>query len=154
LFATNLSGPVALIKAVLPGMRARRAGLIVNISSVGAKITLPGGGYYSAAKAALEAVSGALPKELAPLGVHVMVVEPGSFRTEFRGRSARESKIRISDYDEILGRTGSRRLGRSAATPLMAAQAILTAAAETAPPASSGDGWPDREVRGKTCKQL
>jgi NADP-dependent 3-hydroxy acid dehydrogenase YdfG len=52
LFATNFTGPVALIKAVLPGMRARRSGLIVNVSSVGAKVTLPGGGYYSAAKAA------------------------------------------------------------------------------------------------------
>jgi NAD(P)-dependent dehydrogenase (short-subunit alcohol dehydrogenase family) len=78
LFATSFTGPVALIKAVLPGMRTRRAGLIVNISSVGAKVTLPGGGYYSAAKAALESVSGALRKELAPLGVHVMEVEPGS----------------------------------------------------------------------------
>jgi NAD(P)-dependent dehydrogenase (short-subunit alcohol dehydrogenase family) len=135
LFATNFTGPVALIKEVLPGMRGRRAGLIVNISSVGAKVTLPGGGYYSAAKAALEAVSGALRKELAPLGVHVMVVEPGSFRTEFRGRSARESKIRISDYDAILGRAGSRRLGPQHGDPLKAAQAILTAAAETAPPA-------------------
>ena len=59
-----------------------------SIFSVGAKITLPGGGYYSAAKAALEAVSGARRKELAPLGVHVMVVEPGSFRTEFRWHPA------------------------------------------------------------------
>jgi len=135
LFAANFTGPVALIKAVLPGMRARRAGLIINISSVGAKITLPGGGYYSAAKAALEGASGALRKELAPLGVHVMVVEPGSFRTEFRGRSARRSQIRISDYDEILGRTGSRRLGPQRGDPVKAARAILIAAAETAPPA-------------------
>ena len=135
LFATNFLGPVALIKAVTPGMRARRSGLIVNVSSVGAKITLPGGGYYSASKAALEGVSGALRKELAPLGVHVMVVEPGSFRTDFRGRSARGSKVRIHDYDEILGRTGKPRLCPQRGDPVKAAQAILTAAAEPAPPA-------------------
>ena len=135
LFATNFAGPVALIKAVLPGMRSRRSGLIVNISSVGARITLPGGGYYSAAKAALEGVSGALRKELEPLGVHVMVVEPGSFRTEFRGRSARESKIRIHDYDGILGRSGKPRLGPQRGDPVKAAQAILIASAEVVPPA-------------------
>jgi NAD(P)-dependent dehydrogenase (short-subunit alcohol dehydrogenase family) len=135
LFAANFAGPVALIKAVLPGMRARRSGLIVNVSSVGARITLPGGGYYSAAKAALEGVSGALRKELAPLGVHVMVVEPGSLRTEFRGRSARKSQIRISDYDEILGRAGRPRLGPQRGDPGKAARAILAAAAEPDPPA-------------------
>jgi NAD(P)-dependent dehydrogenase (short-subunit alcohol dehydrogenase family) len=135
LFATNFTGPVALIKAVLPGMRARRSGLIVNVSSVGARITIPGGGYYSAAKAALEGVSGSLRKELAPLGVHVMVVEPGSFRTEFRGRSARRSETRISDYDEPLGRAGRPRLGPQRGDPAAGARAILAAAAESAPPA-------------------
>jgi len=135
LLATHFTGPVALIKAVVPGMRARRAGLIVNVSSAGARITLPGGGYYSAAKAALEGVSGALRKELAPLGVHVMIVEPGSFRTEFRSRSARGSKVRISDYDEVMGRTGGERLGPQRGDPVKAAQAILMAAAEAPPPA-------------------
>ncbi|HVX23364.1 MAG TPA: oxidoreductase [Acidimicrobiales bacterium] len=135
LFATNFTGPVALIKAVLPGMRARQAGLILNISSIGAKVPIPGGGYYSAAKAALEGASGALRKELAPLGVHVMVVEPGSMRTDFRGRSARRSEVRIADYDEVLGRTGNRGLGPQRGDPAKVAQAILAAAGEPDPPA-------------------
>jgi NAD(P)-dependent dehydrogenase (short-subunit alcohol dehydrogenase family) len=105
LFATDFFGPVALIKAALPGMRHREKGLIVNISSVGARITIPGGGYYSAAKAALEGVSGSLRKEVEPLGLRVMVVEPGSFRTDFRGRSADRSRVRIGAYDQVLGRT-------------------------------------------------
>ncbi|HEY0259471.1 MAG TPA: oxidoreductase [Lacisediminihabitans sp.] len=135
LFATNFTGPVALINAVLPGMRSRGSGLIVNVSSVGVKLTLPGGGYYSAAKAALEAASGALRKEVAALGIHVMVVEPGSMRTDFRGRSARRSEIRIGDYDEILGRTGEGRLGPQRGDPVKAARAILTATTEPVPPA-------------------
>src|ERR1700694_3507351 len=79
LFATNFFGAVAMIKAVLPGMRARRAGAIVNISSIGARISPPGSGYYSATKAALEGLSGSLQKELQPLGITVTVVEPGAF---------------------------------------------------------------------------
>jgi len=135
LFAVSFTGPVALIKAVLPGMRARRAGLIINISSVGARITLPGGGYYSAAKAALEAASGSLRRELAPLGIRVMVIEPGSLRTDFRGRSARRSQARIPDYDQALGRAGGPALGPQRGDPAQAARAILAAAAEAAPPA-------------------
>lgn len=134
LFATGFTGPITLIKAVLPGMRAQRSGLIVNISSIGAKTTLPGGGYYSAVKAALEGASGSLRKEVAPLGIHVMVVEPGSMRTEFRGRSARHSDTRIADYDDTLDRAGTRRLGPQRGDPAKAAQAILTAAGESTPP--------------------
>ncbi|HWL76500.1 oxidoreductase [Microbacterium sp.] len=134
-FATNFTGPVTLIKAVLPGMRARRSGLIVNISSIGAKITLPGGGYYSAAKAALEAVSGSLRKEVASLGIRVMVVEPGSLRTDFRGGSARKSEVHIADYDEALGRNGDTALGPQRGDPKKAAHAILKAAAAAEPPA-------------------
>jgi NAD(P)-dependent dehydrogenase (short-subunit alcohol dehydrogenase family) len=87
LFATNFFGPIAMIKAVLPGMRQRRSGAIVNISSIGARITPVGSGYYSATKAALEGASGSLRWELAPLGISVTVVEPGAFRTDFAGRS-------------------------------------------------------------------
>src|SRR6201997_3421573 len=83
LFETHFFGSVAMIKAVLPGMRARRSGAIVNISSIGAQLTPVGSGYYSAAKAATEGMSGALRGELAPLGISVTVVEPGAFRTDF-----------------------------------------------------------------------
>src|ERR1700722_11354606 len=98
LFATNFFGPVTLIKAVLPGMRARRSGAIVNISSIGARRTPEGSGYYSATKAALEGLSGSLRKELAPLGITVMAVEPGAFRTDFSGRSLAQSGTVIADY--------------------------------------------------------
>ena len=104
LFATNFFGPVALIKAVLPGMRARRHGAIVNISSIGARITPAGSGYYAAAKSALEGMSGALRKELAPLGISVTVVEPGAFRTDFAGRSLQQSTTVIDDYAETAGK--------------------------------------------------
>lgn len=134
LFATNLFGPVELIKAVLPGMRARGTGTIVNVSSIGARITIPGGGYYSASKAALEGVSGSLRQEVEPLGLHVVVVEPGSFRTDFRGRSADQSARRIDAYDDVLGRTGDQRLGPQHGDPAKAAVAILQAVEHSEPP--------------------
>ncbi|GAA3909369.1 oxidoreductase [Microbacterium invictum] len=134
LFATNFFGPVELIKAVLPGMRAQGAGTIVNISSIGARAMIPGGGYYSAAKAALEGLSGAMRKEVEPLGLRVLVVEPGSFRTDFRGRSADHSDIRVEAYDEVLGRTGSAQLSAQRGDPKRAATAILEAVEHPEPP--------------------
>jgi NAD(P)-dependent dehydrogenase (short-subunit alcohol dehydrogenase family) len=104
LFDTNLFGAVAMTKAVLPGMRARRAGTIVNVSSIGARACPPGSGYYSATKAALEAVTSALRKEIAPLGLTAMAVEPGGFRTDFSGRSLTQSAEAITDYAETAGR--------------------------------------------------
>ena len=91
LFDTHVHGPTGLIRAVLPGMRARGTGTIVNISSIGARISPEGSGYYAAVKAALEALSLSLRKEVAPLGIDVMVVEPGGFRTDFAGRSLTQS---------------------------------------------------------------
>ena len=91
LFETHFFGTVAMIKAVLPGMRTRRTGAIVNISSIGVQLTPVGSGYYAATKAAIEGVSGALRGELAPLGISVTVVEPGAFRTDFAGRSLTQS---------------------------------------------------------------
>ena len=104
LFDTNLFGAVAMTKAVLPGMRARHAGTIVNISSIGARACPAGSGYYSATKAALEAVTSALRKEIAPLGLTAMAVEPGAFRTDFAGRSLTQSAEAIGDYAETAGK--------------------------------------------------
>ena len=103
LFATNVFGPVAMCRAVLPGMRVRRSGAIVNISSIGARICPPGSGYYAATKAALEGLSGSMRKELAPLGISVTVVEPGAFRTDFAGRSLTQSADPIADYAQTAG---------------------------------------------------
>ena len=104
LFQTNFFGPVALIQAVLPHMLRQRAGAIVNISSIAAVNTFPGSGYYGASKCALEGLSSALEKEVAPLGIQVMVVEPGAFRTDFSGRSLRQAEKAIADYAETAGR--------------------------------------------------
>lgn len=109
LFDTNFWGPVALIKAVLPGMRANCGGAIVNVSSIAAIRTSPGSGYYAASKAALESLSDGLRCETAPLGIKVMVVEPGAFRTDFAGRSLTQSSTAIADYEQT---AGQRRIGK------------------------------------------
>lgn len=137
LFATNLFGPVELIKAVLPGMRARRQGTIVNISSIGARRYPAGSGYYSASKAALESVSGSLRKEVKPLGIRVMVVEPGAFRTDFAGRSLQQSPTVISDYAEMLYARrpqNDKTHGTQPGDPIRAAAAIIAATEAADPP--------------------
>jgi NAD(P)-dependent dehydrogenase (short-subunit alcohol dehydrogenase family) len=137
LFDTNFFGAVAMIKAVLPGMRERRSGAIVNISSIGAKATPAGSGYYAAAKSALEGLSGALAKEVGPLGIHVTAVEPGGFRTDFAGRSLHGSKVTIADYEETVGprrKENDRVHGTQPGDPDKAAAAIITAVESTAPP--------------------
>ncbi|MGO4588056.1 oxidoreductase [Paenarthrobacter sp. 2TAF44] len=136
LFDTNVFGPVAMIKAVLPGMRSRRSGAIVNISSIGARICPPGSGYYSASKAALEGLSGSLQKELKPLGISVTVVEPGGFRTDFAGRSLTQSAQAIEDYAETAGKRRKEHdtvHGTQPGDPDKAAEVIIAAveAAET-----------------------
>jgi NAD(P)-dependent dehydrogenase (short-subunit alcohol dehydrogenase family) len=137
LFATNFFGAVAMIKAVLPGMRERRSGAIVNVSSIGARIAFAGSGYYAASKAALEAVSSALAKEVGPLGISVTAVEPGAFRTDFSGRSLVESATMIDDYAPT---AGLRRKGRHTTAdtemgdPARAAEVILAAVEAEQPP--------------------
>lgn len=109
LFETNFWGPVSLIKAVLPGMREKRGGAIINVSSIAALHTAPGSGYYAASKAALESMSDGLRSETAPLGIKVMTVEPGAFRTDFAGRSLTQSETVIADYEQT---AGQRRIGK------------------------------------------
>ena len=138
LFATNFFGAVALVKAVLPGMRARRSGAVVNVSSIGARICPPGSGYYAASKAALEGLSGSLRTELAPLGISVVVVEPGGFRTDFAGRSLTQSAQPIADYADTAGKRRKEHdtaHGNQPGDPVKAAQAIVTAVTSEAPPA-------------------
>lgn len=101
LFQTNLFGPIELIKRVLPGMRAQRSGAIINISSIAASRSNIGSGYYAASKAALELLSEGLVHEVEPLGIKVMVVQPGSFRTSFyTAKNLKKSEHKISDYAE------------------------------------------------------
>jgi NAD(P)-dependent dehydrogenase (short-subunit alcohol dehydrogenase family) len=126
-----------MIKALLPGMRARRHGAIVNISSIGARISPPGSGYYSASKAALEGMSASLHKEVGPLGISVTVVEPGGFRTDFAGRSLQQSSAAIPDYADTAGRRRKENdtaHGNQPGDPSRAAAAIITAVEAPEPP--------------------
>lgn len=99
-FATNFFGPVNMIQEVLPFMREKKSGVIVNYSSVAALRTSEGSAYYGASKAALEGMSDGLRKEVGPLGIKVMVVEPGPFPTDFYDRSLDVNNHNISDYAE------------------------------------------------------
>jgi NAD(P)-dependent dehydrogenase (short-subunit alcohol dehydrogenase family) len=131
LFETDLFAPVRIIKAVLPGMRKRRQGHIVNISSIGGLVTYPGVGYYHMVKFAMEAMSDTLAKEVSPLGIGVTVVAPGAFRTDFRGpESMKQSTTVIDDY---AGTAGKSRTGTQAGhrkqigDPTRGARAIIAA---------------------------
>ncbi|MEW9874142.1 oxidoreductase [Arthrobacter sp. HS15c] len=137
LFDTNVFGAVDMIKAVLPGMRANRSGSILNISSIGARITPAGSGYYSATKAALEGLSGSLRNELRPLGISVTVVEPGAFRTDFAGRSLTQSATPIADYADTAGKRRKENDtmdGTQPGDPAKAAEAILAVVDSGSPP--------------------
>ena len=103
LFDTNYFGVVDTLKAVLPGMRARRSGHVINISSMTGLVANPPNAYYSSTKFALEALTEALAKEVGPLGIKVTAIEPGAFRTDWAARSMQESSTPISDYDDNVG---------------------------------------------------
>jgi NAD(P)-dependent dehydrogenase (short-subunit alcohol dehydrogenase family) len=138
LFDTNVFGTVDMIKAVLPDMRARRSGAIINISSIGARIKPAGSGYYSATKAAVEGLSGSLHKELQPLGISVTAVEPGAFRTDFAGRSLTQSAKPIDDYAETAGKRRKENDtvdGTQPGDPARAAEAIIAIVESAEPPA-------------------
>lgn len=106
LFQTNLFGPIELIKAVLPGMREQKSGYILNVTSIAAARSAVGSGYYASSKAALELLTNGLMKELAPLGIKVMVVQPGAFRTRFYdGESLQGTSSAISDYEATVGKS-------------------------------------------------
>jgi NAD(P)-dependent dehydrogenase (short-subunit alcohol dehydrogenase family) len=137
LFEANVFGLAAMIRAVLPGMRARRRGHIVNLSSVAGFVGFPGSGYYAATKHAVEGLSDALAKEVGPLGIHVLCVEPGPFRTDFAGRSIRQTLSRFPDYEATVNtrlRTLAGRSGEQPGDPVRAAAAIIEAVQAPRPP--------------------
>lgn len=137
LFETNVFGLAALIRAVLPGMRARRRGHIVNISSVAGFIGFPGSGYYAATKHAVEGLSDALEKEVGPLGIQVLCVEPGPFRTDFARRSLKQTLSRLEDYEPIVNtrlRRVAARSGAQPGDPVRAGAAIIEAVQASRPP--------------------
>ncbi|MEO3802477.1 oxidoreductase [Nonomuraea sp. B1E8] len=137
LFDTNVFGLLDVTKAVLPGMRARRAGHVVNVSSLGGLAAFGATGYYHATKFAVEGVSESLAAEVAPLGIKVTIVEPGAFRTNWSGPSMRQSPVRIDDYAQTAGARRAATLatyGNQPGDPERAAQAIIAAVGADAPP--------------------
>jgi NAD(P)-dependent dehydrogenase (short-subunit alcohol dehydrogenase family) len=133
---TMFFGPVALTQAVLPHMRAQGSGAIVQMSSMGGQVTAPGFGAYCAAKFALEALSESLAAEVEPLGIRVLIVEPGAFRTEFGGARMHRSRT-IDAYTETVGPTRASidaMDGMQPGDPDKAAEAILTTLAAQQPP--------------------
>jgi NAD(P)-dependent dehydrogenase (short-subunit alcohol dehydrogenase family) len=156
MFEANFFGAAALIRAVLPGMRERRSGHVVNITSVGGLVGNPGSGYYAATKFALEGLSEALARETEDLGIKVTAVEPGPFRTDWAGRSLKQTQHPIGDYDAVAGRRRasiSGMSGKQAGDPARAAEVIIEAVSSTKPPAHLVLGQAGLDlVRGKLAR--
>ncbi len=137
MFEINVWGLSAMTRAVLPGMRRRRRGHIVNIASIGGLRAFPGVGYYNATKFAVVGFSDALSQEVGPPGIKVTVVEPSGFRTDWAGRSANEATVHITDYDETAGKNREAIRGYSGkqpGDPVRAAEAIIRAVESPTPP--------------------
>jgi NAD(P)-dependent dehydrogenase (short-subunit alcohol dehydrogenase family) len=136
-FEVNVFGAVAMIKAVLPSMRKRRVGHIVNVTSMGGFITMPGIPFYCGSKFALEGISEALAKEVKGFGIKVTALAPGSFRTDWAGRSMVRAARRIADYDTLFEPIRQARLakcGRQAGDPSKAAEVLLRIVTAENPP--------------------
>lgn len=137
-FDVNVFGAVAMMKAVVPFMRERRRGRILNITSMGGHITMPGIAYYCGSKFALEGISESVGKELEPFGIAVTAVAPGSFRTDWAGRSMMRTPRSIADYDALfdpIRQAREEKSGKQPGDPAKAARAMLAAIAADHPPA-------------------
>ncbi|MCP1604002.1 oxidoreductase [Pseudomonas citronellolis] len=137
-FEVNVFGAVAMMKAVLPYMRQRRRGHILNITSMGGFITLPGIAYYCGSKFALEGISEVVGKEVEGFGIAVTAVAPGSFRTDWAGRSMVRSPRGIADYDALFDpvrQARQEKSGKQLGDPRKAARAMLEAIGSANPPA-------------------
>jgi NAD(P)-dependent dehydrogenase (short-subunit alcohol dehydrogenase family) len=149
MFETNVFGLVDMTKAVLPVMRAQKSGVIVNISSIGGITSFAATGYYHGTKYAVEGISESLATEVKPLGIDVLIVEPGPFRTNWAGPSIKQSATQIDDYASTAGerrKQTAARSGNQAGDPVRAAQAIIDAALSDTPPL--------RLLLGKTALEL
>ncbi len=136
-FDVNVFGLFAMTRAVLPGMRARRQGHVLNITSVAGLAGFPGSGYYAASKHAVEGWSDSLATEAGPLGIHVTCIEPGPFRTDWAGRSLKQTPNRIGDYADTAGKrmqTTAQYSGHQPGDPARAAQAMIRITETQHPP--------------------
>ena len=136
-FEANVFGLFALTRAVLPVMRAQRSGHVINITSVAGLVGFPGSGYYAASKHAVEGFTDALAAEGAPIGISATCVEPGPFRTDWAGRSLKQTPVRIDAYADTAGARLDQTKGYSGTQPgdpARAAAAMIALAEEATPP--------------------
>jgi NADP-dependent 3-hydroxy acid dehydrogenase YdfG len=129
-FETNFFGLVGMIQAVLPGMRSRKAGHIINFSSIGGLRAFTATGYYHATKFAVEGLSESLSQEVASLGIKVLLVEPGPFRTDWAGRSTSRTPVQIADYADAVGKrmeASQNGSGKQQGDPVRGCEAIIKA---------------------------
>ncbi|AQT03885.1 oxidoreductase [Acetobacter persici] len=136
-FDVNVFGAVAVAKAFLPHFRKRHCGFIVNVTSMGGLITMPGIAYYCGSKFALQGISEVMRAEMAPFGVHVTALCPGSFRTDWAGRSMVRTDRSIGDYDTLFDPIRAARHekdGKQLGDPAKLAAAVLELIALDAPP--------------------
>lgn len=137
-FDVNVFGAVAIAKAFLPRFRERRSGFIVNVTSMGGLITMPGISYYCGSKFALQGISEVMRAEMAPFGVHVTALCPGSFRTDWAGRSMVRTERSITDYNALFDPIRTARHekdGKQLGDPAKLAAAVLRLiASEASPP--------------------
>jgi NAD(P)-dependent dehydrogenase (short-subunit alcohol dehydrogenase family) len=137
MFETNVFGLIRVTRAFLPHLREQRSGYILNLSSIGGLVGGPGIGFYNSSKFAVEGFSEALAAELAPLGIHVTIVEPGPFRTDFLGRSGVVAAARIVDYDNTAGnmrRYFAENDGKQKGDPVRAVHAMMQVVESQKPP--------------------
>ena len=137
MFETNVFGLVRVTQAFLPHLRKQGHGHILNLSSIGGLVASPGMGYYNATKFAVEGLSEALAAELAPLGIHVTIVEPGPFRTDFLGRSGVQAANSLPEYDQTAGnmrRYFESQDGKQKGDPLRAVHAMIQVVESPNPP--------------------
>jgi NAD(P)-dependent dehydrogenase (short-subunit alcohol dehydrogenase family) len=137
MFQTNIYGLIRTTRAFLPHFRQRRSGHIFNLSSIGGLIGGAGWGFYNVTKFAVEGFSEALAAELKPLGIHVTVVEPGPFRTDFLGRSGKLAAKELPEYKDTAGKAREyleTQSGKQPGDPQKAVEAIITAADSPNPP--------------------
>ena len=137
MFEINVFGLANMTKAVLPIMRKQKSGHIVNIASIGGLVGFPGVGFYNATKFAVDGLSESLSKEVAPLGIKVIIVAPSGFRTDWAGRSANNSNVVIEDYASTAGTNKATIRGNSGnqpGDPVKAAEAIVAVVNDANPP--------------------
>lgn len=137
MFDANVFGLFAMTRAVLPGMRARRRGHILNITSQAGFIGFPGSGYYAATKHAVEGFSDALAAEGAPIGIRVTCVAPGPFRTDWAGRSLKQTPVGIAEYQDTAGRrlaSTAEISGQQPGDPVRAGEAMIRIVEAANPP--------------------